>query len=72
MNMIRKMAALLLALLMLAGICVAAEPQISAEGLAMMGVLDSKELEFVSAPAEEEETEETAETEEVAAETEAE
>ena len=57
MNMIRKMAALLLALLMLAGICVAAEPQISAEGLAMMGVLDSKELEFVSAPAEEEETE---------------
>lgn len=40
MNMIRRVAALLLALLMMAGVCAAAEPQISAEGLAMMGVLD--------------------------------
>ena len=42
MNMIRKAAALMLALLMLAGICTAAEPQISPEGLAMMGVLDPR------------------------------
>ena len=34
--------ALLLAMLMLTGVCAAAEPQISAEGLAMMGVLDPK------------------------------
>ena len=42
MKMIQKAAALLLALLMLAGICTAAEPQISSEGLAMMGVLDQQ------------------------------
>ena len=56
MNMIRKAAALMLALLMLAGICTAAEPQISPEGLAMMGVLDPKSdlTEEPAAPAAEE------------------
>lgn len=48
MNMIRKTVALLLALLVLTGICMAAEPQISAEGLAMMGVLEpATEMESV-------------------------
>ena len=39
MKKIRRILALLLAMLMLTGVCAAAEPQISAEGLAMMGVL---------------------------------
>ena len=38
----RRIAAFLMAVFMLAGVCAAAEPQISAEGLAMMGVLDSR------------------------------
>ena len=42
MKKIRRILALLLAMLMLTGVCAAAEPQISAEGLAMMGVLDPK------------------------------
>ena len=42
MNMIRRAAVLLLALLMLAGVCTAAEPQLSPEGLAMMGILDPR------------------------------
>lgn len=40
MNIIRKMASLLLALLMLGSVCMAAEPQISAEDLAMIGGVD--------------------------------
>lgn len=40
MRVMRRMAAFLMAVFMLAGVCTAAEPQISAEGLAMMGVLD--------------------------------
>lgn len=40
MSKIRRMTVILLALLMLTGVCTAAEPQISAEGLAMMGILD--------------------------------
>ena len=42
MKKIRRILALLLAMLMLTGVCAAAEPQISAEGLAMMGILDPK------------------------------
>lgn len=42
MKKIRRILALLLVMLMLTGVCAAAEPQISAEGLAMMGVLDPK------------------------------
>ena len=42
MKRIRRILAWLLAMLMLTGVCVAAEPQISAEGLAMMGILDPK------------------------------
>ena len=42
MKRIRRILAWLLAMLMLTGVCVAAEPQISSEGLAMMGILDPK------------------------------
>ena len=42
MRVMRRIAAFLMAVFMLAGVCTAAEPQISAEGLAMMGVLDPK------------------------------
>ena len=40
MRKMRRIAAFLMAVFMLAGVCAAVEPQISAEGLAMMGVLD--------------------------------
>lgn len=56
--MIRRVAALLLALLMMAGVCAAAEPRISAEGLAMMGVLDPQsdltDMTAAESPAEKE------------------
>jgi len=59
MKKIRRILALLLAMLMmLTGVCAAAEPQISAEGLAMMGVLDPRsDLEDLPVPEDSAETE---------------